>query len=298
MDVLGLGENSIDDVYRLPLHPRLLSEAKVRISSHRRLPGGQVATTLTACAALGLTAGYLGAFGDDDGGREVRQELTDRGVDVRDAPTRHAPNRHAVILVDERTGERMVLWQRDAALGLRPDEIRPETIGRARLLHLDATDEEMSIHAARLGRAAGIPVTSDIDRITDRTPDLVRAVTIPIFAEGIAAALAGDADDLEALRSLRREHEGWLCVTRGARGALLLDGDRLHEAPAFEVDIVDTTGAGDVFRAGFIYALLRGDPAADVLRFANAAAAVSCTREGAIASVPTLAEVEMLLRDA
>ena len=298
MDVLGLGENSIDDIYRLPLPPRLLTEAKVRISSHRRLPGGQVATTLTACAALGLTAGYLGAFGDDEGGREVREELARRGVDVRDAPTRHAPNRHAVILVDERTGERLVLWRRDAALGLQPHEIRPESIGRARLLHLDATDEEMSIHAARLGRAAGIPVTSDIDRITDRTPDLVRAVTIPIFAEGIAAALTGAADDQQALHVLRRGHDGWLCVTRGSRGALLFDGDRLHDVPAFEVDVVDTTGAGDVFRAGFIYALLRGDRPSDVLRFANAAAAVSCTREGAIGSVPALGEVERLLRDA
>jgi sugar/nucleoside kinase (ribokinase family) len=226
----------------------------------------------------------------------VRQELEGRGVELRDAPTRRAATRHAVILVDERTGERMVLWQRDAALALTAEEVRPETIGRARLLHVDATDEEMSIHAAHLGRAAGIPVTSDIDRITDRTADLVRAVTIPIFAEGVAAALTGDASDREAMRSLRRDHGGWLCVTRGARGALLLDGDRLHEAEAFVVDVVDTTGAGDVFRAGFIYALLRGDSPRDVLRFANAAAAVSCTREGAIGSVPTLGEVERLLR--
>jgi len=85
-------------------------------------------------------------------------------------------------------------------------------------------------------------------------------------------------------------------VTLGADGAMLLEGDRLHHAPAFAVNAVDTTGAGDVFRAGFIHALLQSRSPADVLRFATAAAALSCTREGAIASVPTLSDVERALR--
>jgi sugar/nucleoside kinase (ribokinase family) len=81
-----------------------------------------------------------------------------------------------------------------------------------------------------------------------------------------------------------------LCVTLGARGAMLLDGDRLHHEPAFSVAVSDTTGAGDVFRGAFIAAFLRGDPPEDILRFANAAAAISCTRLGAINGVPTLSE--------
>jgi sugar/nucleoside kinase (ribokinase family) len=84
-----------------------------------------------------------------------------------------------------------------------------------------------------------------------------------------------------------------LCVTLGARGAMLLDGDELHRQPAFPVIVTDTTGAGD-FRGTFITALLRGDAAPDILRFANAAAAICCTRLGAIAGVPTLAETEAL----
>jgi sugar/nucleoside kinase (ribokinase family) len=86
-----------------------------------------------------------------------------------------------------------------------------------------------------------------------------------------------------------------MCVTLGPRGAVLLDGDRFHHQPAFDVHVVDTTGAGDVFRAGFIYAMLRGDSPEGMLRFACATAAVSCTRRGAIASVPTLEEVNALL---
>jgi sugar/nucleoside kinase (ribokinase family) len=76
---------------------------------------------------------------------------------------------------------------------------------------------------------------------------------------------------------------------------MALDGDRLIHVPAFSVHAVDTTGAGDVFRAGFVYGLLAGWPALEILKFANAAAAVSCTRLGAMNSAPALTEVEQML---
>jgi sugar/nucleoside kinase (ribokinase family) len=76
---------------------------------------------------------------------------------------------------------------------------------------------------------------------------------------------------------------------------MLLAGDTIYSAPGYTVDVVDTTGAGDVFRGGFITALLRGDGPEQILRFANAAAAVSCTRLGAIAGVPTMEEAQSLV---
>jgi len=291
-DVVGIGENSVDYVYRLPAAPE--PNAKLPISSHRVLLGGQVATTLVTCASLGLRAAYIGSFGRDDNGTRIRDALVQRGVDTTHASIRQTPNRHAVILVDERTGDRTVLWERDPALALRPHEIPPEVIAAARLLHVDDVDEEASIAAARIARAAGIPITSDFDRITTWTETLVAAVTIPIFAEQLPAALTGESDIERALRKLRRHRKGMLCVTLGARGAALLDGDRFHVVAAPTVEAVDATGAGDVFRGAFIYALLRGDAPPDILRFANTAAAVSCTRAGAMDSVPTLAEIETL----
>src|SRR5207248_685029 len=90
-------------------------------------------------------------------------------------------------------------------------------------------------------------------------------------------------------------HSHVLCVTLGEQGAMVLDGDRLYQEPAFKVHAVDTTGAGDVFRGGFIYALVHDQPIDQALRTANAAAAVSCTRLGALNGVPTLGEVQDLL---
>jgi len=279
-DVVGFGEHSIDVVYR---------GAARRVS-----PGGQVATTLCTCAALGLRTAYLGVFGDDEHGPRLRAELETRGVHTGAGLTRHASSRYACIFVDE-SGDRTVFWQRDAALRLRPEDLPRDLVTSARLLHVDNVDEDAAIAAARLARDAGVHVTTDIDQVTPRTMALVETATIPILAEHVPRALTGERDPERALRMLRQRHHGMLCVTLGARGAMLLDGDTLHQAQAVTVEAVDTTGAGDVFRGAFIYALLRGDSPPDILRFANAAAAVSCTREGAIGGVPTLADVEALL---
>ena len=296
-DVIGVGESSIDEVYRLPVFPQPHGpSAKLRVSSRTISPGGQVATALCTCASFGLRTSYVGALGRDDHGRTLRDALDRRAVDVRHVVTRDAATRYAVILIDERSGERVVLWDRDPRLALSPAEIPPAAIADARLLHVDNLDEDIAILAAGIARANGRPVTTDIDIVGRRTEELVEAVTAAIFGEHILAEYAGEHDAGRALRTLRSRHpHPMLCVTLGARGALLLDGDRLHQVPGHAVRAVDTTGAGDVFRGAFIYALLRGDAPDHILAFANAAAAVSCTREGAIGGVPMLEEVERLL---
>ena len=293
LDVLGVGCNSVDYVYRLPAAPRANSAtAKLRIHSHTVSYGGQTATAIAACAALGLRAGYLGAIGADDNGRRLRAELERRGVDVSHVLTRECVTRFAVITVDNASGERIVLWDRDERLSLGAADIPASTIASARLVHVDDEDQEAAIVAATLARAARVPVTSDIERMTNRTAELVAAVSIPMFNEHLLPQLTGEADHERALRKLRRSHEGLLCVTLGAHGAMLLDGDELVREEGFEVEAVDTTAAGDVFRAAFIYAHLRGDAPRAMLRFANAAAAVSCTRAGAMTSVPSLQDVD------
>jgi sulfofructose kinase len=295
LDVLGLGESSVDHVNLLPTAPLARGTAsKLRISSTFDAAGGQIASMLAACSGLGLRTGYLGPVGNDDNGRLIRSELENRGVDLSNVLVRDAPARFAIILVDESTGERTVLWHRDSGLDIGEGEIDPAVL-TARVLHVDDVDELAAIRTARMARARGLIVTSDLDRVTPQTPDLIASVSIPIFAEHVPPTLTGERDPERALRKLRRQHDGLLCVTLGTAGSMALDGDRLIHVPAFKVHAVDTTGAGDVFRAGFVYGLLAGWPTLDVLKFANAAAAVSCTRLGAMGSAPTLADVEHML---
>lgn len=295
-DVVGVGANSVDFVNLLPGYPQPFGAfAKMQIRERRVLCGGQTATAMSTCASLGLRSKYVGVSGTDDNGRRIRTELTTRNVDIADLIIRDAENQFAVILVDETTGERIVLWDRDDKLRLRDRELPIEALAAARVVHVDDVDDDAAIRAARIGREAGALVTSDIDRLTPRTEELAASVTHAIFAQHVPTRLSGLNDMEGALRKLRKTLDNVLVVTMGEHGAMALEGDRLYHEPAFKVHAVDTTGAGDVFRGGFIYALVNGQPIDQALRTANAAAAVSCTRLGALNGVPTLAEVRELM---
>jgi len=295
-DVLGVGANSVDYVNRLPAYPEPQGPfSKMRIQEQAICCGGQTATALATCVRFGLRARYIGATGTDENGKRVRAELTERGVDMTEAVIRDGPNQFAIIMVDEQSGERIVLWDRDERLRLRPRELPQDAVRTCRLVHVDDVDQPAAIVAATLGREAGIPVTSDIDRLTDRTMELVKALSFPIFAEHVPPELTGIKDPERALRRLRDQHPGTLVVTLGAQGAAALVGDGFIHSPGFRVTAADTTGAGDVFRGGFIYGVLAGWPVDRTLRFANAAAAISCTRLGAMNGVPALDEVEQLV---
>jgi sugar/nucleoside kinase (ribokinase family) len=204
---------------------------------------------------------------------------------------REGRNQYAVIVIDEQTGERAVLWDRDDSLDMRDEDVPLDVIASTRLLHVDDVDQGAAIRAARHARSVGVPVTSDLDQMTDRTEELVMAVSYAIFADGLPEQLTGERDHERALRRLRRRHDGLLVVTVGRRGAVALDGDRFVVSPGFSVSAVDTTGSGDVFRGGFIYGLLHGWPLDRTLRLANAAAALACTRLGAMSGIPSLDEV-------
>jgi sugar/nucleoside kinase (ribokinase family) len=173
--------------------------------------------------------------------------------------------------------------------------VPPDVIARARLVHVDDVDIDASIAAARLARAANIPVTSDIERASPRAEELIAAVTCPIFARPGLVELTGVDDPERALRKMRRVHSGLLSVTLGPDGAMALDGDTIVHVPGVAVRAIDTTGAGDVFRGAFATAWLEGRSTRDVLRLANAAAALSSTRVGAMAGAPTRAELEAWL---
>jgi len=296
IDVVGVGANSVDFVYRLPQYPRPDSAcAKLPITDYLVSCGGQVTTALATCVAMGLRASYIGTTGSDDNGARMRGELARLGIDIAHGVVRDAANPFAVILLDEGEGERIVLWRRDPRVALEARDVNGDVIRSARLLHVDDVDLDASVEAARIAREYGLPVTSDIEQASEGVRALIDAVTVPIFAEHVPAALTGETDLARALPALRVPHHSMMAVTLGARGAMLLEGRHLHREPAVHVTPVDTTGAGDVFRGAFIHALLRGDSPRDILRFANAAAALSCTKMGAMSSAPGVAEVEALV---
>jgi sugar/nucleoside kinase (ribokinase family) len=298
-DVVGLGLNSIDLVTVVETYPA--RDSKQKLKQFTRLPGGQTATAMAVCARLGWKARYVGSFGSDELGQLARDSLTAEGVDISASWTvAGATNQFAVVLVDARSGERTVLWDRHPLLAIDPSMVPSDAVTSGRLLLADCHETAAAIEAARLARQAGIPTIVDVEKVRPRIDELLRLMDAVIAAEEFPVALTGFAEPGRALEAIAREFRAPLvCMTLGKEGSLALCAGREVRTPAFPVDCVDSTGAGDAFRGGFAAGCLRAPDGQleDVLAFANAVAALNCRALGARGGMPTGAEVtEMLAR--
>jgi sulfofructose kinase len=296
-DVVGFGLNSLDLLTVVAEYPA--SNTKQRLQRFARVPGGQMATATAVCARLGWNARYVGRFGDDEFGTLSRESLTQLGVDVSASRTiAGATNQFAVVLVDARSGARTVLWDRHPALATDPADVSRDAVTSGRLLIVDCHEVAAAAQAARFAREAGIPTIIDVEKVRPAIAELLQQIDAIIAAQEFPTALTGYENLGEALAAIGREFKTPLvCVTLGEEGSLAWCNGREIRTPAFQIDCVDSTGAGDAFRGGFAAACLRepnGD-VEDVLAYANATAALNCRVLGGRGGIPTAEEVDYLL---
>jgi sugar/nucleoside kinase (ribokinase family) len=295
VDVAGVGLNATDTIIRLPHFPTFNSKVEFRTSEV--LPGGQVASAMVACSKWGLKTRYAGKIGDDSFGALQRAEMERAGVESHWIITPNCQSQSSFILVDERTGERTVLWKRDTRLELRPDEIRQEWVVRSKLVHVDGHDCAGAAAAARWAREASIPVIADLDNLYPGVEALLENVDCLISSREFPARLTGEQDLMVSLQALSRRFGSRVAAaTLGEEGALAWDGSKFHYCPAFEVTPVDTTGAGDIFHAGFAYAMIQGWNLPRALAFSCAAAGLACTAPGARGGIASVDQIEKLVR--
>jgi sugar/nucleoside kinase (ribokinase family) len=259
------------------------------------MPGGQVATTVVACQTWGLSTRYVGKLGDDDAARLHAREFTRMGVEGQLIHVPGATSARSLILVDRR-GERTVLCRRDERVILRPEELKREWIVNARALHVDGHDTAAATVAAGWARAAGVPVVADLDDIYPGVDALVEKIDYLVASRDFPGRLTGESNLKTALREIQTRYGCVLtAATLGPDGVLAWDGDRFHYAPAYRVPVVDTTGAGDIFHAGFIYGLSQGWALERQLDFSCAAAALNCMHEGARGGIRSVEAIETLM---
>jgi len=293
-DVVGIGLNAVDYLCRIPRYP--VPGEKLRMTGFTRQGGGQVATALVALSRWGLRTKYVGNVGDDEHGRLSLSLLRDDGVDLSHARiVPGASSQFAVILVQDDSGERTILWERDARIRIRAEDLPLAEIRAARAVLLDGHDVPPSVAAARAARAAGVPVVLDAEKMQEGTFDLLEACDQIVASSGFVERFApGLAPEEGVQRIHERFRPETSTVTLGERGAVGFDGKQLHHAPAIRVQAADTTGAGDIFHAGFLFALLSGMPFPRILSFGNAAAGLSCRKVGGRAAIPSLEEIEAI----
>jgi sugar/nucleoside kinase (ribokinase family) len=296
-DAVGFGLNAVDHLVVVPAYPDF--DTKVRLRRHVQAAGGQTASALASLSRLGMRTAYAGRFGSDAEGQFGLAELQSEGVDTQYAEViEGANNQIAFILIDERNGERTVIWDRDERLAYAAREAPTGIASRGSVLHLDAHDPAACVPLALEARRAGTIVSADIDNIYEGLPELLPLVDVLISSKEFPRRLTGLADERAALVEIKARYGcALLGMTLGVRGALLYHEGVFLESPAYAVPggCRDTTGAGDAFHAGFIYGMLRGEGVEASLRYANATASLKCRALGARTSLPTKDELEEFL---
>lgn len=290
VDLVGVGLNATDTLIALADYPARGS--KVEYRSANVLPGGQVATTVVACQHWGMSTRYVGILGDDAAATLHREAFTRAGVEMQIITVPGGASPQSLILVDG-GGERTVLCRRDERVVLKPGDLDRQWIVNAQALHVDGYDTKAAAVAAGWARAAGIPVIADLDELYPGMDQLLENVDYLIVSRDIPSRLMAEPDLEMALRQMQRRYGCRLtAATLGHDGVLAWNGKQLHHTSAYRVPVVDTTGAGDIFHAGFIYGLLQNWPLERQLDFACAAAALNCMAVGARGGIQAIETIE------
>ena len=296
MNVTGIGQCSYDHLAVVDSFPDVDTKKEVLLLEDQG--GGPVATALVTLSRLGLRCRFHGITGDDGEGEKIRQSLDDENIDVAGLLKRPgASSQIAFIVIEQQTGKRTIFWKRPSGAALRPDELDERFLDNTAFLLLDGLMKDVSLYAAREAKKRNIPVMLDAGRVREGMLDIARHCDYVVASEEFAKEL-GWKDDPEAFReALQGLKLGRTTITLGARGSITFADNKIIKVPAFAVDTVDTTGAGDVFHGGYIFGLLQKWNLLDTVRFASAVAAMKCTKLGGRTGIPKINEVRSFLNE-
>ncbi len=292
-DAVGFGTNAVDYLIVVPEYPEFNS--KIELENYTQLAGGEIASTMVGLQRLGLKTMYVGSFGADQAGDFGLQTLNDEGVNVDFAvQIEGAQTQIAFIIIDERSGERTVIWKRDAKLAFAPENVPLEILKHTKIFHATPHDAYACAKMAREAKKNGAIVSIDIDNVFDGLPEMLPLIDIFISSAEFPERLVGINARKESLREIRSRFGCPIVgMTLGESGSLILCDGQFIETKGYAVPngCKDTTGAGDAFRVGFLYGLLTGETVENAAKMANAVAALKCRAIGARTALPNNREL-------
>ncbi|MBD3368465.1 MAG: ribokinase [Candidatus Eisenbacteria bacterium] len=294
-DAVGLGLNAVDHLCVVGAFPE--PDTKPRVDRFARSPGGQAASAMVVLSRLGYHTKYIGKVGGDEIGRFSLESIRSEGVDVADVVTvGGVTNQLAMIIVDTGRGERTILWHRPDDVATLPDEVAADAVSAGRVLLVDGHDAEAAARAAELARERGTLVVMDAESVKRGTRELVERVDVLLASRDFPERLTGETNLDRSFDLLRAMGPRVVGVTLGRLGSIVMTADgSVYGSPSFDVEVVDTTGAGDVYHGAFIAGLLEGWSVERTVDFANAAAALNCEGLGARFGPSSRREVEALV---
>lgn len=295
--IICVGHAALDRVYRIeqfPPHP-----TKVRAIDHVEAGGGMAANAAASIARLGGTVELWSRVGDDDAGVKIRRGLELSGVDVRYVQRFEEGHSSTSAIIVDGAGERLIVGARDVNMPSSTAWLPMERIAGASLVLADLRWLEAVRAVFQRARAEGVPTVLDADLGgREALSEILTLTDYAIFSEPALEDLLPGLEPRQRLEQVMLRGPHHVGVTRGAKGYLWLDTFGGGEAPAFKVDVADTTGAGDAFHGAFALMLAEAHPVADCARMASGVAALKCRRLGSRAGLPTRAEADDFLATA
>lgn len=290
--IIGQGATAMDTVFNCNFLPK--PDGFARINREYLTSGGSAANTLTAVSYLGCHAALVAQVGDDDLGKQFRRELLADGIsDQFLFEKKGGTTMHTYVIVDEK-GERSILVNPgDSHHTLTAEQLPEELMHGASLCYIDGSPGAVAVRMVEDSKRLNIPVFMQLENVPS-------AIESPFYTREQLQFNLRNADLISAgrdvYRELGREEDVELCMQRvyeqyhpqygvlctaGSQGCFWYDGSAMHKCPVFPVECIDSTGAGDSFCGGLMYAFfIKGMPLEESMRFANACGAMKCTRPG------------------
>jgi ribokinase len=295
IEVVGLGQACVDYLGRVSSYP--CEDGKVELLDLRSQCGGPASTALVTLSRLGVKTSFLGSISDDPIGVEILKGLRGGRVDLSSLKiTPGHTSQFAFIAISRESGNRTIFWHRGSVPPLKKEDVDLSPFVGARVLHLDGLMIEASIEAARQAKARGLKVVLDAGTMRDGSLELVSQIDVLIASARFAVPLVGEDSPAEkALEALSPFGPKEIVITLGSKGSVGWNRGEIIGQSAFPVEVVDTTGAGDVYHGAYLYGLLQGWDMRKCMRFASAASALKCRVIGARAGIPSLEEVTRFL---
>lgn len=292
--ILGLGTIVIDHQLFVDRFPKV--DTKIEATRSRIQIGGPVPTALVFLSRLGHDCAYAGVWGNDQFGQMIESDLHSEQIRFS-SECRHAiETGMAQVWVDESTGSRTIVCRR-----VRDDDVSLlksfESLAQYDVLSLDGWPPDVAVELAKNARAQGLTIFLDTGSPKGRTDELLGLAEI-VNAPRRFLTQFFQSDDIDAgARRLLDFGPKMVTVTDGDRGAWLFTAENSHHQPAFSIEAVDTTGAGDIFSGALLHASLQDWTEPQMLKFASAAAALKCQQPGNRDALPTLPQIENFLRE-
>ncbi|MEM4576550.1 MAG: carbohydrate kinase family protein [Candidatus Nezhaarchaeales archaeon] len=304
IDVVGFGSLCIDFVFKVDRCPR---KGLTNLSTASLVGfGGIIGNFLVCCSKLGLRCGVIGVIGGDRYGKTVIRCLTKAGIDTSMLLVDPKGSTAKVVCIVDRKGERTFIVDPGVQAQVKLPDVAFKYVTKCKAFHTDCLDLKQACILLRKAKQNNVTTSVDVGALAEHilqriekawVYEVLNLCDVAFISKDHALRMFPGLSDVEVVGKMLECGVKVAVMTLGRKGCIIASDDKIVKVKAFKVDVVDTTGAGDAFEAGFIYSMLKGLEVEEAAIFGSAVAAIKCTRLGAQAGLPTLDQVKTFLND-